>query len=155
MEKNTNGYLVRISMAANEVLIMKENATGDFQVHTVTAQANKVLGFDSGLNPVMMDAGSGATFYTQSNLSINGNNGDFFVVTLTGNATMSLSNIAAGKFHYVLIKNTGYNQVTVTLPTGVYRPLPILGITTSTAVLLSIMSTGTDTVIHIGEEMAV
>ena len=55
-------------------------------------------------------------FYSQSNLTIDGANGDFFIISLDANASFSLSNITTGKIYYFLIKNTSASEITITLP---------------------------------------
>jgi hypothetical protein len=55
-------------------------------------------------------------FYTQTSLSIDGANGNFFLVTVSVNASFSLSNIATGTMYYFVITNNGASDITITLP---------------------------------------
>ena len=58
---------------------------------------------------------AGTSFYTQTDLSINGNNGNFFIITISANASFTLSNIVTGQPYTFLIKASGSVR-TVTLP---------------------------------------
>lgn len=55
--------------------------------------------------------------YSQSNLSINGNNGTYFICSISGNSSFMLSNIATGVSYIIRIKNTSSSAITITLPT--------------------------------------
>lgn len=57
-----------------------------------------------------------AQFYTQTNLSIDGANGNFFLITVSANASYSLSNIASGTMYYFVITNSGASDIVITLP---------------------------------------
>lgn len=54
-------------MATNQVTIIKENSSGDFQELKVTAEANKAIGFDTNLNPVMVSVSGGGGFTIEQN----------------------------------------------------------------------------------------
>ena len=53
---------------------------------------------------------------SQSNLTIDGATNNYFIVSLSANASFSLSNIATGRMYYFLIKNTSSSDITITLP---------------------------------------
>jgi hypothetical protein len=142
-------------MSANEVLLMKENASGDFEIFKFTAESGKVIGFNSSLQPIMMTAGGSlASFYTQSNLTIDGNNGNFFLIEINANASFSLSNIATGQIYYFRIKNTGASTINITLPnTADIKSLTTVDIGASQYKELAMIYDGTNRTWQISEAL--
>lgn len=146
-------------MSANQLLITQENASGDFAIKTVTPEAGKVLGFNSGLEPVMVDAGSGGggtstVFYSQTNLNIDGAIGNFFLVTLSANASFTLANIEVGVQYYFVIKNSGSSTTTVTLPnTADIKSAMIINVSAYKTVELAMIFDGTNRIWQISEEL--
>lgn len=118
-------------MSANQILMMQENANGDYAIKTLIPEAGKVVGFDSNLNPIMVDAGSGGggtstIFHSQTDLNIDGNNGNFFSVSLSANTSFILSNIEVGVMYYFRIYNSNSSNITVSFPnTSDIRPSSI------------------------------
>jgi hypothetical protein len=53
---------------------------------------------------------------SQSNLTINGATNNYFIISLSANASFSLSNIATGRMYSFLIKNTSAYDITITIP---------------------------------------
>lgn len=109
-------------MAQHDIVLMKENASSDFEIKTVTAVANKVLGFDANVNPVMVDAGGGSStvsFTTGlTSLTIDLAGKEYCLITLSASDTFVLSNITTGKPYTFSIKNTSGNIINVNLPSG-------------------------------------
>jgi len=61
--------------------------------------------------------GGGIEKHVQSNLSIDGNNGNYFIVSINSNSGFTLSNIVTDVNYTFLITNThGSNTITITLP---------------------------------------
>lgn len=54
-------------MSANQILMMQENANGDYAIKTLIPEAGKVVGFDSGLNPAMVEVDSSGGVTIQNN----------------------------------------------------------------------------------------
>lgn len=59
---------------------------------------------------------AGTAFVTQSNLTINGSSGNFFLVSISASSSFTLSNIATGVQYYIRIYNSSASAITITLP---------------------------------------
>lgn len=108
-------------MATNDIFLLKMNASGDWVQYALTAEAGKVIGFDSSLNPVMMSAGGSSTetFTTGlTSLTIDLTSKGYCDVAISANSTFVLSNITTGKYYTFCVKNTSASTITVSLPSG-------------------------------------
>lgn len=94
-------------------------------------------------------------FYSQSNLTIDGANGNYFLVTLSANASYSLSNIATGVQYYFRIKNTSGSAITITLPnTADIKSVLAFGVGASNKYKeVAMIYDGTNRTWEIGEEL--
>jgi hypothetical protein len=109
-------------MATNEVMLIKENSSGDFEIKKFLAESGKVIGFDSNLNPVMMAMASGGgetvinsvTSLTNIDCSL----GTYFTIDKSASEALSVINVSAAKYYVFAIKNTSAASITVTMPTG-------------------------------------
>jgi hypothetical protein len=63
-----------------------------------------------------IEVGMPTIFYSQTSLTVDGANGNYFLIELSANASFSLSNIVAGTQYYFRIKNTSGSAITITLP---------------------------------------
>ncbi len=105
-------------MATNQVTIIKENSSGDFQELKVTAEANKAIGFDTNLNPVMVSVSSNSLTVNTSltSLVIDCSLANIFIISINANSNFSLSNVTALKEYTFIVKNTSAGAITVTMP---------------------------------------
>ena len=54
--------------------------------------------------------------YSQSSLALNGNNGNFFICSISANSSITLSNILSSQIYHIVVNNTGSSTITITLP---------------------------------------
>lgn len=120
-----------------------------------TINSNSLLG--SGNINITATPGLGAAnFYSQTNLTLNGNNGDFFLASINTAQTMSLSNFTAGKYYFAFIKNTSAGAVLITFPSNALKPtgMSTFNLDAGLGVLVSLIYTGTDYLLHVSEEIS-
>ena len=108
-------------MADGTYKLIKENSGGTFDEKSVLAEDGKVLGFDSSLNPIMIEPGSGESLtgrietstawtlaLTDASLYIRCNNPDAITVTIPKNKV-----VAFPKWTVITLSQIGAGVVTV------------------------------------------
>ena len=55
-------------------------------------------------------------FHSQSGVSIDCDDGNYFICECSASSTITLSNVVTGLNYFILIKNTGLSNITITLP---------------------------------------
>lgn len=110
LQTGLDGKLVN-SMATSKLLGRGTAGTG--AIEEITLGTNLSL---SGTTLNATGGGAGTTFYTPTDLSVDGANGNYFLIEISANASFSLSNIAVGTQYYFRIKNTSAGAITITLP---------------------------------------
>ena len=94
------------------------------------------------------------TFYSQTSLTIDGANGNFFLISISANASFSLSNIVQNVQYYFMIKNTGASSITITLPnTADIKSALTVTIGASKTKELAMIYNGTNRYWQISEEL--
>lgn len=143
-------------MATNDIFLLKMNASGDWVQYALTAEAGKVIGFDSSLNPVMMSAGGSSTetFTTGlTSLTIDLTSKGYCDVAISANSTFVLSNITTGKYYTFCVKNTGASTITVSVPSGSVCTSLTTDITAGKAKEFSLIYDGTKQRWQISDEL--
>ena len=101
-------------MATNDYILHKMNSSSDWEEKVFTAEANKVIGFNSSFNPINVDYKS-FSVTTGTSLSLDWTAADYFVITISGNGSISFSNKAVG-VKYVLVINSAGASSDVAMP---------------------------------------
>ena len=102
------------------------------------------------------------TVNTQSNLDFNGNNGKFFIATISANAAITLANFGNGHYYALIVNSNTTTDVLVTIPTAGYthyRPadtvnIPMSGTSSFNKMLIAFTIAGTSIVWTFSEELA-
>lgn len=94
-------------------------------------------------------------FHEQTDLAIDGDNGDYFIIEISADETFSLSNIITGLHYYFLIKNTDTENIFITLPSGTnISPHTTIEINANKYVEVAMISNGTVKIWQISGEMS-
>lgn len=94
------------------------------------------------------------TVYSQTNLSINGNNGQYFICTISANASFTLSNITTGIAYYIRVYNSSAGLIYVTIPTTAdIKANALVSISATTYREFAFLYDGTNRTWQISEEM--
>lgn len=92
---------------------------------------------------------------TLTSLTIDGSTYDFFYITISANASFSLSNITTNQIYYFMITNSGAGEITITLPnTADVSSADTFTIGASKVKEVSMIYNGTNRYWQISEELA-
>jgi hypothetical protein len=99
--------------------------------------------------------GVSTVFHDQTNLTIDGDDGNFFNITISADETFTVANIVAGVNYTFMVYNSHTGNISITIPAGAThkKPTSIITISTIGYVEFSLIYNGTNYYWQVSEEI--